>query len=361
MILITGTKTVNNILLDIRDTLTANGWTANKDVATGNGRELNVNKGSTYVNLKSYYNERPQTLDLGSESWLGYGLAACLSTGFDTGDAWDQQVGALETRTDDFYSFHTAMDLGVGSFNFWIFHYDADNTLYCVIENGTQYGMIGFGELDVKGQTLGGGQFVVGSANVGRLDGERYGPLHQDSTDQPFEAEGQNMCVYLSSYETSNTGYAYMKDNSETYPVGQAFTNCWGPFNWANEVEPEQQGAASHSGVANMVPNLVSQVDNTISQNLQFEDLRLSQIQAYEKSILFPVQMWAGSPAIDHARARFLGEYPGVWVGVVDQFTPGIQYTDGGSNYRTFPFATTTSPTPNGIKNNQNGGWIFEV
>jgi hypothetical protein len=168
----TGTATGANDLLDkLRLFAIEQGWTVNRWVAAGSGRELCLSKGSAYFNFRSYQNET--VLVNGSSYTSRYGISMNGSDGYDEGSAWDRQPGypVRSSGPPDPDQGHAYMPFVVNQGPFVAYHFFApDNkTIYLELEITTgTFLRLGFGSLDLfNSGTPGGGRFFYSTGGNG--------------------------------------------------------------------------------------------------------------------------------------------------------------------------------------------------
>lgn len=152
----------NDMLIKLRDFAAAQGWTVNRDVAAGSGRELCLSKGTAYFNLRSYQNE---TIVINGSSQSGkYGIAVSGSDGYAGGSAWDRQPGyPLRTSSSGGDQGHANLPLPIYFGPFPSYHLFAPDskTIYLELEvASTIFQRLGFGSLDLFNPAApGGGRF----------------------------------------------------------------------------------------------------------------------------------------------------------------------------------------------------------
>ncbi|XAO53903.1 hypothetical protein [Pseudomonas phage Max] len=152
----------NDMLIKLRDFAAAQGWTVNRDVAAGSGRELCLSKGTAYFNLRSYQNE---TIVINGSSQSGkYGIAINGSDSYAGGSAWDRQPGyPLRTSSSGGDQGHANLPLPIYFGPFPSYHLFAPDskTIYLELEvASTIFQRLGFGSLDLFNPAApGGGRF----------------------------------------------------------------------------------------------------------------------------------------------------------------------------------------------------------
>ncbi len=152
----------NDMLIKLRDFAAAQGWTVNRDVVAGSGRELCLSKGTSYFNLRSYQNENV-TIN-GSGAAGRYGIAINGSDGYAGGSAWDRQPGyPLRTSSSGGDQGHANLPLPIYFGPFPSYHLFAPDskTIYLELEvASTIFQRLGFGSLDLFNPAApGGGRF----------------------------------------------------------------------------------------------------------------------------------------------------------------------------------------------------------
>lgn len=170
----TGASTGPNDLLDkLRLFAIAQGWTVNRWVAVGSGRELCVSKGSAYYNMRSYQNETVFSNYTNDTS--RYGISINGSDSYAGGNTWDRQPG-YPIRTDgtagsDQWTSHVPFVTSTGPFPAYHLFAPDSKTIYLEVEVTTgTFQRMGFGTLDLfNPASAGGGRFFYatgGSASV---------------------------------------------------------------------------------------------------------------------------------------------------------------------------------------------------
>ena len=157
----TGSTTSSNDLLDkLRLFVIVLGWTVNRWVTAGSGKELCIQKGSAYFNLRSYSNE--SVTICGQTTANKYGIAINGSDAYSAGSAWDRQTGypVLDGASAGANQIQSYMPLVVnfGPFPaYYFFSPNADNIhVELEIETG-KFLRFGFGSLDLFNPAAAGG------------------------------------------------------------------------------------------------------------------------------------------------------------------------------------------------------------
>jgi hypothetical protein len=268
----TGTATdVNDLLDKYRLFAAAQGWTVNRWVTVGAGRELCISKGSAYFNFRSYHNE--SMLVNGGTTANKYGICLNGSDGFNAGLAWDRQPGyPVRGSTSGGDQAHVLFPLVITTGPFPAYHFfDMDGkTLFAEVEivTGT-FLRFGCGSLDLYNPSApGGGRFcyatcgqhVTNSTNSGSWLGESMDQSSQACEIVPFRG---------ADYASNNSG------NSFGSMVRAAFASF---DNWAGSgrtvtttgLTRACQGGGCHdrtlrefspsslNGVGVLLPNIVS-------------------------------------------------------------------------------------------------------
>lgn len=155
----TGTSTGTVDLLDkFRLFAVAQGWSVNRWVTAGSGRELCIAKAGAFFNFRAYVSET--VIANGTSATGRTGLSLNGSDGYDAGLDWDRQPGFPMTGTTQL---HAYMPLVINTGPFPSYHFFApdDKTLYCELE--FQIGSFlrfGCGSLDLLNPAApGGGRF----------------------------------------------------------------------------------------------------------------------------------------------------------------------------------------------------------
>ena len=159
----TGTSTNITDLLDkLRLFAIANGWSVNRWITAGNGKELCIQKGTSYFNFRSYFNET--VIVNGFSAASKHGLALNGSDGYNSGSTWDKQPGyPLRGATTNGDQGHCYLPLVIntGPFPTYYFFAPNANTIYVELEVSTGVFLrFGCGSLDLFNVAApGGGRF----------------------------------------------------------------------------------------------------------------------------------------------------------------------------------------------------------
>lgn len=159
----TGTATSAVDLLDkVRLFAIANGWTANRWAVLGSGRELCLQKGASFFNMRAYQNETNFINGAGSTFRTGIGING--SDNYDGGSVWDRQPGYPQRKTggvSDQGHGYLPMVTNFGPFPAYHLFAPDSKTIYLELEINTGVFLrMGFGALDLfNPSTLGGGRF----------------------------------------------------------------------------------------------------------------------------------------------------------------------------------------------------------
>ena len=156
----TGTSTnVNDLLDKFRLFAVANGWSVNRWVTAGSGKELCISKGSAYFNFRSWSNE--SMLVNGTATASKYGITMNGSDGYAGANAWDKQPGypvRLSSTGGD--QCHTLLPLvtNTGPFPTYFFFAPDSKSLYAELEITTGVFLrFGCGSLDLFNTAAPGG------------------------------------------------------------------------------------------------------------------------------------------------------------------------------------------------------------
>lgn len=162
----TGTSTGPNDLLDkLRVFAAAQGWTVNRNVTAGNGKEVCLSKGTAFVNLRSYESEQIIINGFNPPTTPNrYGIAINGSDSYSAGNAWDRQPGyPLRKSTDLGDQGHGNLPMPIFFGPFPSYHLFSPNTdcIYLEVEVTTgSFQRLGFGKLALfNSGAAGGGRF----------------------------------------------------------------------------------------------------------------------------------------------------------------------------------------------------------
>lgn len=267
----TGASTGPNDLLDkLRAFAIAQGWTQNRNVAAGNGREVCLSRAGAFINFRSYVNE---SVVCNGEAFAGrHGILMNGSDGFNAGDPWDRQPGYPLRKTVDLGNQGHAnlpFMLFLGPFpSYHIFSPNSD-CIYMEVEvTAGTFQRLGFGRLSLfNAGAPGGGRFFY--ATTGR---------HPQPSGPSFDS-------LLIDVDNASAGMELVPFRAADYTVGGTrlpgsfLRTQFGAFNgWAGSARTEAasqmsfacQGGGTHdklltglspsprNGIALMTPNIVS-------------------------------------------------------------------------------------------------------
>lgn len=304
----------NDMLIKLRDFAAAQGWTVNRDVAAGSGRELCLSKGASYVNLRSYQNE---TININGSSSSGrYGIAINGSDGYSAGATWDRQPGyPLRTSTWDGDQAHANLPLPIYFGPFPSYHLFAPDskTIYLELEvASTIFQRLGFGALDLFNSAApGGGRFFYAT-----------GGSHPATTTGSWTWLGsdvENASVALEEVPFRSAGYT---DSSASTLSGSFLRAQFDSFNnWCHSSRSPTytqtgqacQGGAVHDKVLmSMSPNPMNGVGILLPQIVSVNR---------NEEYLNPV-----------------GVMPGLRYMDMTLYQPGEEFTLGSETWKVFPW-----------------------
>ena len=197
----TGIPTSAADLLDkLRLFCIAQGWTVNRWTTSTGVRELCIQKGDMYFNMKSVDNAT--LLVNGSNTSSKYGIAINGSDGYAGGSQWDQQPGypvRTASATNPQWVALLPFVTSVGPFVAYHFFAIGDN-IHVEVEVTTGcFHRMGFGKLSTFGTVTGNGRFfyaTVGSHETGSVSGSSWLGDHIDGSyshdEGPFRRPGSN-------------------------------------------------------------------------------------------------------------------------------------------------------------------------
>jgi len=265
----TGTaSSVSNLLTKLSTYLLAQGWTINRDVVAGSGRELCVSKGTAFFNMRAYENE---SMVINGIVNTRYGIALNGSDAYGAGSAWDKQTGyPLRTTTTGGDQAHANMPLPVyfGPFPSYHFFTPNANTVFVELEvaNGI-FQRFGFGSLDIfNAGASGGGRFfyATGGSHPSTATGSNtWLGSHSDQASYALELVPFRCADYTTTKALSGSFVRVGFDAFDGW-AGSARTIA------GTEVAEACQGGGIHdkvirdfspsplSGVGILTPNLVS-------------------------------------------------------------------------------------------------------
>lgn len=166
----TGTSSSVIDLLDkFRLFAIAQGWTVNRWVTAGSGRELCIQKGPAYFNFRAWSNEEMLVNGISTEN--KYGITMNGSDGYAGGNAWDCQPGypVRLSSSAGIDQYHTMFPLVTTTGPFPTYHFFSPDskTLYAEVEVTTgTFQRWGCGSLDLFNPAApGGGRFIYSTAS----------------------------------------------------------------------------------------------------------------------------------------------------------------------------------------------------
>ena len=268
----TGTaSSVVDLLDKFRLFAVAQGWTSNRDVAAGAGREVCISKGSAFFNFRAWNNET--MLVNGTNTASKYGITMNGSDGYAGGTAWDRQAGyPVRGSTTGGDQAHVLFPLVTTTGPFPAYHFFAPDakTLYAEVEITTGAFMrFGCGTLDLFNPAApGGGRFCY--AVCGQHVTNSTATSSWLGADMDNSSYGLEFVPFRSAdYTTNNSGYSF----------GSMVRAQFGSFNnWAGSgrtvttagLNMACQGGGCHdkvlrdyspnplNGVGVLLPNIVS-------------------------------------------------------------------------------------------------------
>jgi hypothetical protein len=309
----TGTATGANDLLDkLRLFCIAEGWTVNRNASITGGKELCLNKGSSYFNLKS--GENITLLINGSNQTNKYGININGSDGYDAGSNWDRQPGysrrnITASSTDQYVSF-LPMVTNFGPFPaYHLFSLNGGDCIYLELEiTAGVYQRLGFGKLELfNASTVGDGRFFysTGSGHVTNSTGTTAW-LGSDSTSSNSLEEVPFRYSAYSLNSPSNSGSA-VRVALDTFD------------NWAGSGP-----VASSTYLGQIVTGLKEKILLYCSPN------PLNGV-----GVLIPI-------TVNISRADLyyhpLGTVPGIRYLDMTNYLPGDEFTLGGDTWKVFPW-----------------------
>ena len=270
----TGTSSSVIDLLDrFRLFAIAQGWTVNRWVTAGSGRELCIRKGSAYFNFRAWSNEA--MLVNGVSYANKYGITMNGSDGYAAGAAWDRQPGypVLRSSTGD-DQYHAMFPLVTTTGPFPTYHFFAPDskTLYAEVEvmTGT-FQRWGCGSLDLFNPAApGGGRFIYSTASQHVTNGTGGTDwLGSDADNSSYACE---LVPFRSAdFATDNSTFSY-SSASIVRAAFSSFDNWAGSGRTANNtcLPYACQGGGCHdkvlrdyspnpmNGIGLLLPNIVS-------------------------------------------------------------------------------------------------------
>lgn len=268
----TGTSTGPNDLLDkLRLFAIGQGWTVNRWVTAGSGRELCLSKGCAYYNMRSYQNET--VFNNGTNRTQRYGISINGSDGYLPDNAWDRQPG-YPIRTggstgSDQWASHVPFVTSIGPFPAYHLFAPDNKTIYLEIEVTTGcFLRMGFGTLDLFNPAApGGGRFFYATGGSAAVTDSTSSSswLGSDIDNSPYALEE----VPFRGADISTTG---LQVGSLVRAAFDSFDNwCSSQRTGSTSVTPEScQGGGVHdkilrdsspnplNGVGILTPNVVS-------------------------------------------------------------------------------------------------------
>lgn len=269
----TGAATGPNDLLDkLRLFAIAQGWTVNRWVTIGFGRELCLSKGDAYYNMRSYENE---TVFLnGRTTYQRYGISINGSDGYMAGDQWDRQPG-YPVRPDgsngyDQRASHVPFVTNYGPFPAYHLFAPDSKTIYMEIEvTAGTFLRFGFGSLDLfNPSSAGGGRFFYATGGSASVTNE----LTSGNTWLNNQIDDNSFALEEVPFRGADYGAYGEQIGSFVRAAFDSFDNwCSSQRNGSSNVTPQScQGGGVHdkilrdsspnplNGVGILTPNVVS-------------------------------------------------------------------------------------------------------
>lgn len=309
----TGSATTTLDLLDkLRLFAVANGWTVNRNVAAGSGREVCLSKGTSFFNFRAYNNENI-TIN-GSGAANRYGIALNGSDSYSAGATWDRQPGyPLRTTTSGGDQAHATMEVVANNANFPAYHFFAnEDCVHLELEVTTgQFQRLGFGRLALFAPVTGDGRFFY-AGNYGHptLTGST-GWLNNDmdNTNHAHECVPFRHASAATGGLTSKGGSSYLRAAFDSFN------------NWCGSAQSASQSETGQACIGS-------------------------------RSISFPVEDWAPSPlngvgiivpqTVGVLRGDTLinpvGTLPNVRYMDMTNYQPGAEFAFGGDTWKVFPW-----------------------
>lgn len=310
----TGTSTDINDLLDkFRLFAIAQGWSVNRWVTVGSGRELCIQKSSAYFNFRAWNNET--ALVNGSNQSSKTGLAINGSDGYLGGSAWDRQPGYPQRQSGSPDQAHAWFPLVINFGPFPAYHFFAPDakTLYAEVEVSTGIFMrFGCGSLDLFNPAApGGGRFfyatggshVTNSTASSAWLGTDVDNAYYSLEEVPFRCA--DYCASQASYLTGS----YLRVQHDSFN-NWAFSSR--TFSTSNTASICQGGGVHDRPIRDLAPNALNGVGvilpNIVSVNRNNEFLN-------------PV-----------------GTIPGMRYMDMTNYLPGNEFTLGSDTWKVFPW-----------------------
>ena len=268
----TGTlSTVIDLIDKFRLFAIGQGWTVNRWITVGSGRELCIKKGAQFYNFRAYLDETAFVNGLSNAS--KYGISLNGSDGYDSGTVWDRQPGyparddALATNQGHCWF---PVVLSTGPFPAYHFFAPDSKTLYAEIEIATStFIRFGCGALDLFNPAAsGGGRFcyaTTGDASVTNSTSQ-YTWLGSDADQPSYSCE-------MVPFRSSDMGQVGRFALGSMVRVGFSSFDNWAASNRAiasSSLKMCCQGGGVHdkvlreyspnplNGIAILNPNIVS-------------------------------------------------------------------------------------------------------
>ena len=289
------------------------GWSVNRWVVAGSGRELCIQKGSAFFNFRAWSNET--MLLNGNMATSKYGITINGSDGYDAGSAWDRQPGyPVRGNTSGGNQGHVLFPLvtTVGPFPAYHFFSPDTKTLYAEVEITTgTFLRFGCGSLDLFNPAAsGGGRFCysTGGSHVTATTINAWLGADADQASYAMEL----FPFRGADYSSSNVGHSF----------GSMLRVAFGSFdNWAGSgrtVALEGLGMACQGG------GVHDKVLRELSQNpMNGVGLLLPNIVSLNigDELLSPV-----------------GVIPGIRHMDMSNYLPGDEFTLGTDTWKVFPW-----------------------
>ncbi|QIQ65270.1 virion structural protein [Pseudomonas phage Epa19] len=306
---------VNDLLDKIRLFAIDQGWTVNRWSTHTYGRELCVQKGTAFFNMRSY-EQGQSVLVNGSSSGTAanpkYGIVLTGSDGYSGGAAWDLQPGYPRRSADASQAAHAFLPLVTNFGPFPTYHLLApdDKCIYLELEVTTGvFQRLGFGSLDLFNPAVaGGGRFFYSTRNDHVTNSTASNTWLGSDIDNGNFA-GEEVPFRSAQFASTMNSASYVRCSFG------AFDGWAGSARWPSYTQTSQccQGGFTHDGLlaelgSNPLNGIAMLTPNVVSVQIGGEFL---------------------SP---------LGVVPGMRYMDMTKYLPGDEFTLGSDTWKVFPW-----------------------
>lgn len=297
-----------------------NGWTQNLLGNDGSGRRLHMNKGTTYINLRSFVAENLANVNNIANYFTSFsGVAIYGSDGFDNTKAWQFQPGYLAygavATNNSKVALLNQLNVAIPTYHF--FSYPDNDDIFCVIEfQSGRYQMLGFGQIAKYNTSIPGGAWFSGSTYDANFN--------QPNSGLPFG--GASPGTYLSTTAAEMIPFRGASLGITSYINSSSYVriNANGHNGWA------ASGGAGNPATANWPPVTM------MGQGYYDQTVIGSTVSPYTwQTQLLPVVGYIVATANTNVKA--FGEIKYLRRMDISNYTPSEEFALGSDTWKVFP------------------------